>query len=108
MKREKILQVFYWILMVFPVGLAALMMLFFPKTVPGHFGVSGEATKWMGKSVLLIYPGLSLILGMIMGAFSIHAKSPQNKKIWFWSGIAVMSTCLVLFVCYICRVAALI
>ena len=108
MKREKILQVFYWILMIFPVGLAALMMLFFPKNVPGHFDLSGAVTKWSGKSVLLLYPGLSLFSGIIMGAFSIHAKSPQNKKIWFWGGIAVMSTCLVLFVCYIYRVAALI
>ena len=77
MKKYKICII---CLMILIVVFASLSLMFLPDTIPTHFGPTGQPDQYGSKYFALMFPGISIILGVIMLLVSVKGKASDNYK----------------------------
>ena len=84
-------------LMILIVVVASLSLMFLSDTIPTHFGPTGQPDQYGGKYFTLIFPGISILLGVIMLLVSIKGKASDNYKKYLLI-IALIIQCMFLVV----------
>lgn len=99
MKKIKISIVCMMLLMFI---VAAVSLMFLNDTIPTHFGIDGNPDQFGSKYLVLIFPGISLLIGVSMLLISKYAMVSDNyKKYMLLTGCILQVMFLVLIVIFI-------
>ena len=99
MKKIKISIVCMMLLMFI---VAAVSLMFLNDTIPTHFDINGNPDQFGSKYLVLIFPGISLLIGVNMLLISKYAKVSDNyKKYMLLTGSVLQVMFLVLIVIFI-------
>lgn len=99
MKKIKISIVCMMLLMFI---VAAVSLMFLNDTIPTHFDINGNPDQFGSKYFVLIFPGISLLIGVSMLLISKYAKVSDNyKKYMLLTGSVLQVMFLVLIVIFI-------
>ncbi|MCM1298331.1 MAG: SdpI family protein [Firmicutes bacterium] len=88
-------KIIFYILMFLPLLAVIVSLQFLPEQIPAHFGADGQADRWGSKYETLIFPIVTVIMGIIMLAVeSLSAKQEgggeNNRRISVLFGIVVL------------------
>ncbi len=91
MKNKKI----FYFLMFLPLLVVLISLKFLPDQIPAHYGISGEVDRWGSKYETLIFPGVTIIFGIIMLIITKYASKQEkggnnNQKIGIFTGILLL------------------
>lgn len=91
MKNKKI----FYFLMFLPLLVVLISLKFLPDQIPAHYGISGEVDRWGSKYETLIFPGVTIIFGIIMLIITKYASKQEkggnnNQKIGIITGILLL------------------
>lgn len=91
MKNKKI----FYFLMFLPLLVVLISLKFLPDQIPAHYGISGEVDRWGSKYETLIFPGVTIIFGIIMLIITKYASKQEkggnnNQKIGNFTGILLL------------------
>ncbi len=91
MKNKKI----FYLLMFLPLLVVLISLKFLPDQIPAHYGISGEVDRWGSKYETLIFPGVTIIFGIIMLIITKYASKQEkggnnNQKIGIITGILLL------------------
>ena len=99
MKKIKISIVCMMLLMFI---VAAVSLMFLNDTIPTHFDINGNPDQFGSKYFVLIFPGISLLIGVSMLLISKYAKVSDNyKKYMLLTGTVLQVMFLVLIVIFV-------
>ena len=99
MKKIKISIVCMMLLMFI---VAAVSLMFLNDTIPTHFDINGNPDQFGSKYFVLIFPGISLLIGVSMLLISKYAKVSDNyKKYMLLTGSVLQVMFLILIVIFI-------
>lgn len=92
MKRK----VIFYILMFLPLAAVLIALPFLPEQIPAHYGFDGQVTRWGSKYETLIFPAMTVLLGLIMLALAKFSSKQEetgsnNEKVCLAAGIASMA-----------------
>lgn len=87
-------NIFYF-LMFLPLLVVLISLKFLPDQIPAHYGISGEVDRWGSKYETLIFPGVTIIFGIIMLIITKYASKQEkggnnNQKIGIITGILLL------------------
>lgn len=81
--------------MFLPLLVVLISLKFLPDQIPAHYGISGEVDRWGSKYETLIFPGVTIIFGIIMLIITKYASKQEkggnnNQKIGNFTGILLL------------------
>lgn len=81
--------------MFLPLLVVLISLKFLPDQIPAHYGISGEVDRWGSKYETLIFPGVTIIFGIIMLIITKYASKQEkggnnNQKIGIITGILLL------------------
>lgn len=83
--------------------IAAVSLIFLGDIIPIHFGIDGKPDQFGGKYFILIFPVLSLIIGLTMLLVAKYGKVTENyTKYLLLTGLLIEGIFTVLLVALIC------
>ena len=93
MKKNKLV---FYILMFLPLAAVLVALPFLPEQIPAHYGFDGQVTRWGSKYETLIFPAMTVLLGLIMLALAKFSSKQEengsnNEKTCIAAGIASMA-----------------
>lgn len=62
----KVKKTVFYILMFLPLLAVIVALQLLPEQIPAHFNVSGQVDRWGSKYETLVFPAVTVIMGMIM------------------------------------------
>ena len=90
MKNNKTI---YFLMMLLPLFITLVALLFLPETIPAHYDFAGEVDRWGSKYENLIFPAVTIGMGLFMLFMSkISAKDEngeKNEKVVFYTGMGI-------------------
>lgn len=92
MKKKNV----FYILMFLPLTAVLIALPFLPEQIPAHYGFDGQVTRWGSKYETLIFPAMTVLLGVIMFALAKFSSKQEengsnNEKVCLAAGIASMA-----------------
>lgn len=93
MKKNKFV---FYVLMFLPLAAVLIALPFLPERIPAHYGFDGQVTRWGSKYETLIFPAMTVLLGLIMLALAKFSSKQEengsnNEKTCIAAGIASMA-----------------
>ena len=79
-RSEKVWDVMGYASLIISIGLLVIVWGSLPDRVPAHFNASGEVDRWGSKYELLILPGISLFLLILMQLLEKHPEWHNYPK----------------------------
>lgn len=81
--------------MFLPLIAVCISLQFLPDQIPAHYAISGEVNRWGSKYETLIFPGISIILGLFILFITKKASKQEvtghnNQKIGIITGILLL------------------
>ncbi len=89
-------KIVFYILMFLPLTAVLIVLPFLPEQIPAHYGFDGQVTRWGSKYETLIFPAMTVLLGVIMFALAKFSSKQEengsnNEKVCLAAGIASMA-----------------
>lgn len=86
----------FYILMFLPLAAVLIALHFLPDQIPAHYDFDGQVTRWGSKYEALIFPAMTLLLGLIMLALTRFPSKQEetrsnNERVCLAVGIASMA-----------------
>lgn len=86
----------FYILMFLPLAAVLIALQFLPDRIPAHYGFDGQVTRWGSKYEALIFPAMTVLLGVIMLALAKFSSKQEesgsnNERVCLAVGIASMA-----------------
>lgn len=89
-------KIVFYILMFLPLAAVLIALHFLPDQIPAHYDFDGQVTRWGSKYEALIFPAMTLLLGLIMLALTRFSSKQEetgsnNERVCLAVGIASMA-----------------
>lgn len=81
----------FYLLMFLPLVIVIITLPIFPDKIPAHYDFAGNITRWGSKYESLIFPSITIVMGIILKASSKSGKDKVNEKATIGIGIAVLT-----------------
>lgn len=81
----------FYLLMFLPVIIVIITFPIFPDKIPAHYDMAGNITRWGSKYESLVFPIITIVMGIILKASSKSGENKVNEKATISIGIAVLS-----------------
>ena len=97
----------FWVLTFLPLLIVGISLFFLPEQIPAHYGMSGEVNRWGSKFETLLFPVMSLLLGIFLAICIRFARRKEvygniNEKIMWIVGICTLLFLNVLTFFFLC------
>lgn len=69
----------FYILMFLPLAAVLIALQFLPDRIPAHYGFDGQVTRWGSKYEALIFPAMTVLLGVIMLALAKFSSKQEGS-----------------------------
>ena len=94
MKRSS--KVLYTVLMALPLAVTLIVLGFLPDQVPAHYGPDFQVDRWGSKYELLLLPGFTVLVGLLLLLFGRLAARQEetgqnNAKVAVTAGLLCMA-----------------
>lgn len=85
----------FYFLMFLPLFSVLISLQFLPDQIPAHYGITGEVDRWGSKYEVFIFPGITIIFGLVILIITKYAAKQEkdgnnNQKIGFITGILLL------------------
>lgn len=77
-KRMKKKTILFWMLTFLPLLVVGISLFFLPEQIPAHYGISGEVNRWGSKFETLLFPTVSLLLGIFLAICIRFARKKEG------------------------------
>lgn len=80
----------FYLLMFLPLVIVIITLPIFPDKIPAHYDFAGNITRWGSKYESLIFPIITIVMGIILKASSKSGENKVNEKATIGIGILVL------------------
>lgn len=89
-------KIVFYTLMFLPLAGVLIALHFLPDQIPAHYDFDGQVTRWGSKYEALIFPAMTLLLGLVMLALARFSSKQEetgsnNERVCLAVGIASMA-----------------
>ena len=89
-------KIVFYILMFLPLTAVLIALPFLPDRIPAHYDFDGQVTRWGSKYETLIFPAMTVLLGVIMLALAKFSSKQEetgsnNERVCLAIGIASLA-----------------